>query len=79
MICFNRMSNLCIYRMSNCFDQCLYTELICVFLDVCQADLAYHCFLSKYMSFFFSSVKWPNENEWMIDPVVIADIYGPEV
>ncbi|EOY02799.1 DHBP synthase RibB-like alpha/beta domain isoform 2 [Theobroma cacao] len=25
-----------------------------------------------------TSVKWPKENEWMIDPVVIADIYGPE-
>lgn len=27
----------------------------------------------------FASVKWPKENEWMIDPVVIADIYGAEV
>ncbi|PPD77795.1 hypothetical protein GOBAR_DD25276 [Gossypium barbadense] len=25
-----------------------------------------------------TSVKWPKENEWMIDPVVIADIYGAE-
>ncbi|XP_059641964.1 uncharacterized protein LOC132283936 [Cornus florida] len=25
-----------------------------------------------------TSVKSPKENEWMIDPVVIADIYGPE-
>ncbi|XP_021594914.1 uncharacterized protein YciO isoform X2 [Manihot esculenta] len=25
-----------------------------------------------------TSVKWPKDNEWMIDPVVIADIYGPE-
>ncbi|OMO99473.1 hypothetical protein COLO4_13261 [Corchorus olitorius] len=25
-----------------------------------------------------TSVKWPKENEWMIDPVVIADLYGPE-
>jgi hypothetical protein len=25
------------------------------------------------------SVKCPKENEWMIDPIVIADIYGPEV
>ncbi|XP_022741347.1 uncharacterized protein LOC111292950 [Durio zibethinus] len=25
-----------------------------------------------------TSVKCPKENEWMIDPVVIADIYGPE-
>ncbi|KAK4747867.1 hypothetical protein SAY87_014453 [Trapa incisa] len=25
-----------------------------------------------------TSVKWPKENEWMIDPVIIADTYGPE-
>ncbi|XP_031252568.1 uncharacterized protein LOC116110492 [Pistacia vera] len=25
-----------------------------------------------------TSAKWPKENEWMMDPVVIADIYGPE-
>ncbi|XP_011007438.1 PREDICTED: uncharacterized protein LOC105113108 isoform X2 [Populus euphratica] len=25
-----------------------------------------------------TSVRSPKENEWMIDPVVIADIYGPE-
>lgn len=25
------------------------------------------------------SVKSPKENEWMLDPVVIADTYGPEV
>ncbi|KAF8399957.1 hypothetical protein HHK36_015829 [Tetracentron sinense] len=25
-----------------------------------------------------TSVKWPKEDEWMIDPVVIADIYEPE-
>ncbi|KAJ9152721.1 hypothetical protein P3X46_026255 [Hevea brasiliensis] len=25
-----------------------------------------------------TSVKWPKDNEWMVDPVVIADIYGPE-
>lgn len=25
-----------------------------------------------------TSVKGPKENEWMIDPVVIADMYGPE-
>lgn len=25
------------------------------------------------------SVKWPKNDEWMIDPVVIADMYGPEV
>lgn len=27
----------------------------------------------------YVSVKGPKENEWMIDPVVIADTYGPEV
>ncbi|KAF5740453.1 yrdC domain-containing protein mitochondrial isoform X1 [Tripterygium wilfordii] len=26
-----------------------------------------------------TSVKWPKDDEWMMDPVVIADIYGPEV
>lgn len=26
-----------------------------------------------------SSVKGPKDDEWMIDPVVIADSYGPEV
>ncbi|XP_043708492.1 uncharacterized protein YciO [Telopea speciosissima] len=25
-----------------------------------------------------TSVKWPKEDEWMIDPVIIADIYGRE-
>jgi len=25
-----------------------------------------------------TSVKCPKENEWMIDPIVIADMYGPE-
>lgn len=25
------------------------------------------------------SVKGPIENEWMIDPTAIGDIYGPEV
>lgn len=25
------------------------------------------------------SVKGPKENEWMIDPIAIGDIYGPEV
>lgn len=25
-----------------------------------------------------TSVKCPKENEWLIDPVVIADMYGPE-
>lgn len=25
------------------------------------------------------SVKGPKENEWMIDPTAIGDIYGPEV
>lgn len=25
-----------------------------------------------------TSVKWLKDNEWMVDPVVIADIYGPE-
>ncbi|XP_020554256.1 uncharacterized protein LOC105176245 isoform X2 [Sesamum indicum] len=25
-----------------------------------------------------TSVKSPKENEWMLDPVVIADVYGPE-
>lgn len=25
------------------------------------------------------SVKGPKENEWMIDPTIIGDIYGPEV
>lgn len=27
----------------------------------------------------FFSVKWPKKDEWMIDPVIIADIYEPEV
>ena len=27
----------------------------------------------------FFSVKWPRQDEWMIDPVIIADIYEPEV
>lgn len=26
-----------------------------------------------------SSCKCPKENEWILDPVVIADTYGPEV
>ncbi|XP_077250348.1 DHBP synthase RibB-like alpha/beta domain-containing protein isoform X2 [Tasmannia lanceolata] len=25
-----------------------------------------------------TSVKWPTQDEWMIDPVIIADIYEPE-
>ncbi|KAF9604070.1 hypothetical protein IFM89_001956 [Coptis chinensis] len=25
-----------------------------------------------------TSAKWPNEDDWMIDPVLIADIYEPE-
>ncbi|WOL17957.1 hypothetical protein Cni_G26750 [Canna indica] len=25
-----------------------------------------------------TSVKWPSEDQWMLDPVVIADIYEPE-
>ncbi|XXG41541.1 hypothetical protein AAC387_Pa01g1982 [Persea americana] len=25
-----------------------------------------------------TSVKWPRQDEWMIDPVIIADIYEPE-
>lgn len=25
------------------------------------------------------SVKSPKEDEWILDPVVIADVYGPEV
>lgn len=28
---------------------------------------------------FFLSVKSPKENEWILDPVVIADVLGPEV
>lgn len=27
----------------------------------------------------FFSVKWLKKDEWMIDPVIIADIYEPEV
>lgn len=27
----------------------------------------------------YDSVKGPKENEWMIDPTAIGDIYGPEV
>jgi tRNA A37 threonylcarbamoyladenosine synthetase subunit TsaC/SUA5/YrdC len=38
-----------------------------------------HAILEKMDSPLIStSVKCPKENEWMIDPVVIADIYGPE-
>ncbi|URE08951.1 Telomere recombination [Musa troglodytarum] len=25
-----------------------------------------------------TSVKWPSEDQWMLDPVIIADTYGPE-
>lgn len=27
----------------------------------------------------YFSIKFLNEDEWMIDPVMIADTYGPEV
>lgn len=28
---------------------------------------------------FCHSVKSPKENEWIMDPLTIADVYGPEV
>lgn len=28
---------------------------------------------------FCHSVKSPKDNEWIMDPVTIADVYGPEV
>ncbi|KAJ0053935.1 hypothetical protein Pint_03002 [Pistacia integerrima] len=40
---------------------------------ICQAILA-----KMDAPLISTSAKWPKENEWMMDPVVIADIYGPE-
>lgn len=54
-------------------------------IESAQKKFSYS-FVSSCISYFVVlivylciSVKWPKENEWMIDPVVIADIYGPEV
>jgi hypothetical protein len=35
----------------------------------------------SYLGIFllYVSIKFLNEDEWMIDPVMIADTYGPEV
>ncbi|KAK9113451.1 hypothetical protein Syun_020248 [Stephania yunnanensis] len=43
------------------------------------ADVICQAILEKMGSPLIStSVKWPKEDDWMIDPVVIADVYGPE-
>ncbi|KAK9090119.1 hypothetical protein Sjap_023296 [Stephania japonica] len=43
------------------------------------ADVICQAILEKMGSPLIStSVKWPKEDGWMIDPVVIADVYGPE-
>lgn len=35
--------------------------------------------LPNHITSLYLSVKSPKENEWILDPVVIADVYGPEV
>ncbi|TXG63101.1 hypothetical protein EZV62_010095 [Acer yangbiense] len=46
----------------------LYLLILCLTYGQLELNL-FPCF----------SVNWPKENEWMIDRVVIADIYGPEL
>ena len=38
-----------------------------------------HIFMIDHFTNAYLSVKSPKENEWMLDPITIADVYGPEV
>lgn len=45
-----------------------------------EKELPYACSLTLLEIFHLSfSIKFQKEDEWMIDPVMIADTYGPEV
>lgn len=45
-----------------------------------EKELPYACSLTLLEIFHLSfSIKFQKEDEWMIDPVTIADTYGPEV
>lgn len=65
----------CTYSKS--FKMFLLTKLMLNLSSFCVSNALATCMPIMCISFF--SVKWPEKDQWMLDPVIIADTYEPEV